>query len=99
MKRGKIDADYSRFPVSKANTLEIIADYTKSKVEIAEDVTYNCDYGGITLDKVKPHHLLGKEVISTQETSQINVNHIPPRMYLLKVFSENGYVVKQVIIK
>ncbi|WP_034058313.1 hypothetical protein [Lacinutrix jangbogonensis] len=52
IKSGKINADYSGFTVSKANTLEIIADYTKSKVEVAEDVTYNCDYGGITIDKV-----------------------------------------------
>jgi hypothetical protein len=52
IKSGEINADYSGFTVSKANTLEIIADYTKSKVEVAENVTYNCDYGGITVDKV-----------------------------------------------
>ena len=52
IKGGKIDADYSGFTVSKANSLEIIADYTKSKVEVAENIIYNCDYGGITVDKV-----------------------------------------------
>ena len=52
IKSGRINADYSGFTVSKANTIDIIADYTKSKVEVAEDVTYNCDYGGITVDKV-----------------------------------------------
>lgn len=52
IKSGEINADYSGFTVSKTNTLEIIADYTKSKVEIAEAITYNCDYGGITVDKV-----------------------------------------------
>ena len=52
IKGGKIDADYSGFTVSKANALEINADYTQSKVEVAEDVTYNCDYGGITIGKV-----------------------------------------------
>lgn len=52
IKSGKINADYSGFTVSKANTLDIIADYTKSKIEVAESITYNCDYGGITVDKV-----------------------------------------------
>lgn len=52
IKRGKINADYSGFTVSKAEDLEIVADYTKSKVEVAENVSYNCDYGGITIGKV-----------------------------------------------
>jgi hypothetical protein len=52
IKSGKIDADYSGFTVGKTNDLEIIADYTKSKVEIAENVTYDCDYGSITIEKV-----------------------------------------------
>ena len=52
IKSGKIDADYSGFTVSKANRLDIIADYTKSKIELAEDITYNCDYGGLTVEKV-----------------------------------------------
>lgn len=51
IKSGKIYADYSGFTVSKTNSLEVIADYTKSKIDIAEEVTYNCDYGGITIDK------------------------------------------------
>jgi len=52
IKSGKINADYSGFTVSKANTLDINADYTKSKIEVAEAITYNCDYGGITVEKV-----------------------------------------------
>lgn len=51
IKSGTINADYSGYTVGKANSLEIDADYTKSKVEIAEDVTYNCDYGSLTIDK------------------------------------------------
>lgn len=49
---GEINADYSGFTISKAKNLDISADYTKSKVEVAEDITYNCDYGGITIGKV-----------------------------------------------
>ena len=52
IKSGKIDADYSGFTVGKTNNLDINADYTKSKIEIAEDVSYNCDYGSIAIDKV-----------------------------------------------
>jgi len=51
IKSGKINADYSGYTVAKTQRLDIVADYTKSKVEIAEDVTYNCDYGGITIEK------------------------------------------------
>ena len=40
---GKINADYSSYTGAKAKNLEIVADYTKSAVEIAEDVIYNCD--------------------------------------------------------
>lgn len=52
IKKGKINADYSGYTVSKTEELEIVADYTKSVVEVAENVKYNCDYGGITIGKV-----------------------------------------------
>lgn len=52
IKSGKINADYSEFTISKTNSIDITADYTKSKIEIAEDVNYNCDYGGVTIEKV-----------------------------------------------
>lgn len=48
---GSINADYSGYTVAKAKTLNISADYTQSKVEVAEDVKFNCDYGGITIEK------------------------------------------------
>ncbi len=51
IKSGKINADYSEFTISKANTISINADYTNSKIETAEDVAYNCDYGNMTIDK------------------------------------------------
>lgn len=52
IKKGKINADYSGFTVSKTEELEISADYTKSVVEVAENVRYNCDYGSISIEKV-----------------------------------------------
>lgn len=52
IKSGKINADYSGFTVAKTNDLTIVADYTKSQVEIAENINYNCDYGSLTVDKV-----------------------------------------------
>ena len=41
IKSGTIDADYSGYTVAKTNDLTINTDYTKSNIEIAEDVTYN----------------------------------------------------------
>ncbi|MGB1308358.1 MAG: hypothetical protein ACPG6B_05575 [Oceanihabitans sp.] len=48
---GEINADYSGFTVGKAKKLAIVADYTKSEIEIVEDIDYNCDYGSITIQK------------------------------------------------
>lgn len=52
IKSGKINADYSGFTIGKTNSIDINADYTKSKVEIAEEVNYNNDYGSLTIEKV-----------------------------------------------
>ncbi|WP_397362906.1 hypothetical protein [Olleya sp. R77988] len=52
IKNGKINADYSGFTVAKTKTLGIIADYTKSLVEIAENIEYNCDYGSLRVNKL-----------------------------------------------
>jgi hypothetical protein len=49
---GIINADYSSYTVGKTNDLTITADFSKSHVEMAEDINYNCDYGSITLDNV-----------------------------------------------
>ena len=48
---GEINADYSGFTVAKAKNIDLSADYTQSKFEIAEDINYNCDYGSLTIDK------------------------------------------------
>ncbi|MEZ4797302.1 MAG: hypothetical protein R2785_09035 [Flavobacteriaceae bacterium] len=50
IKSGKIDADYSSYTVAKTNNLSVNADYTKSEIEIAEDVNYSCDYGSLTIN-------------------------------------------------
>ncbi|HLT54121.1 MAG TPA: hypothetical protein VKZ97_09525 [Flavobacteriaceae bacterium] len=51
IKSGTISADYSGYTVAKANKLKIAADYTQSKILIAEDIEYSCDYGGMTIEK------------------------------------------------
>lgn len=48
---GKINADYSGFTVGKTKKIDIKADYTKSIVEIAEDVMFKCDYGSLSVNK------------------------------------------------
>ncbi|WP_407556870.1 hypothetical protein [Winogradskyella sp. 4-2091] len=52
IKSGEIIADYSGFTVAKTKDLMIKADYTKSIVEVAEHVEYNCDYGSLKVDNV-----------------------------------------------
>lgn len=52
IKSGKINADYSDFTVAKAKKLSIDADYTKSNIKIAEDVTFTCDYGSFTVENI-----------------------------------------------
>jgi len=52
IKSGKIVADYSSYTVGKTKSLTIVADNTKSNIEIAEDINYNSDYGSITIEKV-----------------------------------------------
>tara|TARA_R110002050_G_scaffold9778_4_gene34446 strand:+ start:3376 stop:4464 length:1089 start_codon:yes stop_codon:yes gene_type:complete len=52
IKGGKITADYSGFTVAKTKDLFIKADYTKSIVEVAEHVEYNCDYGSLKVDNI-----------------------------------------------
>ncbi|MGB2685803.1 MAG: hypothetical protein WBC43_12395 [Olleya sp.] len=52
IKSGKINADYSGFTVAKTKDLTIVADYTKSLIEIAENVNYNCDYGSLRVNKL-----------------------------------------------
>ncbi|GAA4245102.1 MULTISPECIES: hypothetical protein [Winogradskyella] len=52
IKSGKITADYSGFTVAKTNNLIVKADYTKSIIEVAENVEYNCDYGSLKADNI-----------------------------------------------
>ena len=53
IKSGKINADYSGFTVAKTKDLTIVADYTKSLIEIAENVNYNCDYGSLPYSSIR----------------------------------------------
>ncbi|WGD34357.1 hypothetical protein [Olleya sp. YS] len=52
IKNGKINADYSGFTVAKTKTLGIVADYTKSLIEVAENIEYNCDYGSLRVNQL-----------------------------------------------
>ena len=58
IKSGKITADYSGFTVAKTKDLIVKADYTKSIVEVAENVEYNCDYGSLKVENI--NNLYGK---------------------------------------
>lgn len=72
IKSGKIKANYSGFTISKAKNLEISADYSKSVIEIAEEVGYNCDYGSISIGKA--NNIQGKGNYLTARFGEIYKN-------------------------
>lgn len=53
----------------------------------------------IELERIQLYDLLGKQVISTVETEQIEISHLPVGVYLLKAFSESGTITKKIIIE
>ncbi|MCF6279429.1 MAG: T9SS type A sorting domain-containing protein [Flavobacteriaceae bacterium] len=53
----------------------------------------------IEINKIQLFDLLGKQVISTRETDQIEISHLPIGVYLLKAFSESGTITKKIIIE
>ena len=50
MNGGSINADYSKFTVEKAGTIDLNADYTTSVFENVKTLDYNCDYGSLKID-------------------------------------------------
>ena len=53
----------------------------------------------VIINKVELFDLLGKQVISTNEITEINLNKLSKGIYILKVFSEIGIVTKKVLFK
>jgi len=53
----------------------------------------------IEIDKIELFDLLGKQVISTNQTLEINVSHLPVGVYLLRIISESGKITKKIIIE
>ncbi len=53
----------------------------------------------LELTKVEMFDLLGKRVLDTLETSQIEIGHLPTGVYLAKVHAGNRILTKRIIIK
>jgi len=53
----------------------------------------------IEINKVELYDLLGKQVISTNQTSGINVSHLPIGVYILKLYAKNGITSRKIIIE
>jgi hypothetical protein len=49
---GKINADYSKFTIEKANNITLNADYTKSVFGTVNNLRFNCDYGSLRIEKM-----------------------------------------------
>ena len=50
MNGGSINADYSKFRITKAKNIELNADYTDSVFENIEDLDFACDYGNLEVE-------------------------------------------------
>ncbi|OUS02490.1 hypothetical protein A9Q86_03010 [Flavobacteriales bacterium 33_180_T64] len=53
----------------------------------------------IEIEIVKVFNVLGKEVLSTNETSQLKVNHLQSGIYFLKIFANKRSATKKIVIK
>ncbi len=49
---GKINTNHSSFTVAKTKSITINANHSKSDIEIAEVVNYNCNFGSLKVDNV-----------------------------------------------
>ena len=52
-----------------------------------------------SLNKIELFDLLGKQVLSTRETKQIQITHLPTGLYVLKVHAEKGTLTKKIVIE
>ena len=53
----------------------------------------------ISIHKIALFDVLGKQVLSTNQTQQIDISHLPVGVYLLKAFSDTQTIIKKIIIK
>ncbi len=53
----------------------------------------------LELNKVELFDLLGKRVLDTVKTSQIKITHLQAGIYLLKVHTTNGMLIKKIMIE
>ncbi len=53
----------------------------------------------INIEEVKMFDVLGKEVLSTNETSRLKVNQLQSGLYFLKLFANNESVTKKIVIE
>ena len=51
------------------------------------------------LNTIEMFDLLGKQVLTTQETKQLKINYLPAGMYLLKVYGDKGTITKKIVLE
>lgn len=54
---------------------------------------------GIPIEKIELYDIVGKQVLESKNTSEINVNHLEYGLYLLKLYSEKAITTKKIIIE
>jgi len=53
----------------------------------------------IPIENVEFYDVLGKKVLTTKETAQIQIDHLTTGVYMLKVTTEQGLLVKKLIVQ
>ncbi len=75
MDGGKINADYSKITVEKANDVVLYADYSTSAFENIRNLNYTCDYGSLYVEK--GYHIKGNgDYLSMKFGSVFKTLHI-----------------------
>lgn len=53
----------------------------------------------VAIKSIKLFDMLGKQVLVTNQTEQINIKHLPIGVYFLKAFAEDGSITKKIVIE
>ncbi|MFP4846328.1 hypothetical protein [Winogradskyella sp. PE311] len=52
IKAGRISANHSGFTIAKTEAIDIKANHTRSQIEFAENIEYDCNFGSLVVDNI-----------------------------------------------
>ncbi len=89
------------FEIAFQSTLGINDYELSSKVKIYPNPATNIINinSQISIDKIELFDLVGKKVLTTKQQIQLNIGHLQAGIYLLKVTTNQGQLVKRIVLK